>query len=113
MLTISSLEEILLHPFTGQYDIILTGDYNINWYHNTRGNNNVIQLITHLDMMQVINGTTHIGLSQESCIDLILAPSKLSTCSHEIMFNHMHNGIIWHNFTYKLYPSKFHLIERL
>ena len=97
---INSLEEILLHPSTSQYNIILTGDYNINWYHNTREKNNLIQLITNLDMMQVINGTTHVGLSQESCIDLIFAQNKLSTCSHGIIFNHMHNGIIWHNFTY-------------
>ena len=106
---INSLEEILLHPSTSQYDIILTGDYNINWYHNTREKNNLIQLIANLDMMQVINGTTHVGLSQESCIDLIFAPNKLSACSHGIIFNHMHNGIIWHNFTYisiKISPNR-------
>ena len=97
------------YPSTSQYDIILTGDYNINWYHNTREKNNLIQLIANLDMMQVINGTTHVGLSQESCIDLIFAPNKLSACSHGIIFNHMHNGIIWHNFTYisiKISPNR-------
>ena len=57
-------------------------------------------LLINFNMAQLINGTTNIGLYGESCIDLICMPNQLRTNQHGIIFNHMHNGIIWHNFIY-------------
>ena len=95
----SSLGGILLHPSTTQYDVILTGDFNINWYKDSLEKIHFTSLLTNFSLKQLIDGTTHVGLTHESCIDLICIPSHVRTNHHGIIFNHMHNGITWHNFT--------------
>ena len=51
-------------------------------------------------MSQVIHGTTHIGLTSETCIDLMIAQTQLPIICKGMIFNPMHNEISWHNFTY-------------
>ena len=51
-------------------------------------------------MNQLITGTTHISPTAESCIDLLLVSKSVETHSSGIIFNPLHNGITWHNFTY-------------
>ena len=97
---IDALEEVLLHPSTNQCRIILTGDINIDWLKDTPDKTKLINLLTNFKMSQVIHGTTHIGLTSESCIDLMIAQTQLPIICKGIIFNPMHNGISWHNFTY-------------
>ena len=52
------------------------------------------------DLQHNINGSTHIGLINESCIDLVFTRTDLKIIKHGIIFNPMHRGIAWHNFTY-------------
>ena len=106
---ISSLEEIFLHP-TNQYDIILMGDYNINWRARTSDQIKFENLLANLSIKQVINGVTHVGLANESCIDLVCKSNNIISHSCGIIFNPMHNGITWHNFTY-ISIHKFALFE--
>ena len=97
---ISSLEEIFLHPTINQYDIILMGDYNINWRARTSDQIKFENLLANFSIKQVINGVTHVGLANESCIDLVCKFNNIIAHSCGIIFNPMHNGITWHNFTY-------------
>ena len=61
---ISSLEEIFLHPTTNQYDIILMGDYNINWRARTSDQIKFENLLANLSIKQVINGVNAYWLSK-------------------------------------------------
>ena len=73
----SSLEGILLHPSTTQYDVILTGDFNINWYDSLE-RIHFTSLLTNFSLKQLIDGTTR--------IDLICIPSHVRTYHHGIIF---------------------------
>ena len=52
------------------------------------------------DLQQNINGSTHIGLINESCNDLVFTRTDLKIIKHGIILNPMHRGITWHNVTY-------------
>ena len=95
-----SLEEVMLDNSISQCDIIITGDININWYNESPEKHQLASLMANFNMNQLIAGSTHVGLTNESCIDLIFTPSHMQIKSHGIIFNPMHNGITWHNFTY-------------
>ena len=97
---VNALEEIVIHPSSNQCSIILTGDININWLRDTPDKTKLTALLAAFDMSQIIYGTTHVGLTHESCIDLIFINNQLRLHGHGIIFNPMHNGITWHNFTY-------------
>ena len=95
--------DLLVHSnkyFNSQYDIILMGDYNINWRARTSDQIKFENLLANFSIKQVINGVTHVGLANESCIDLVCKSNNIISHSCEIIFNSMHNGITWHNFTY-------------
>ena len=58
-------------------------------------------ITTAFDLPKNINGSTHIGLTNESCIDLVFTRTHFKIINHGInIFNSMHRGITWHNFTY-------------
>ena len=90
----------MLDNSISQCDIIITGDININWYNESPEKHQLASLMANFNMNQLIEGSTHVGLTHESCIDLIFTPSHMQIKSHGIIFNPMHNGITWHNFTY-------------
>ena len=75
-------------------------DFNLTWFKDTNYKINLTALLTNFKMNQIVNGTTNVAMSSESCIDLICVPTQLETHHHGIIFNDMHNGIIWHNFVY-------------
>ena len=95
-----SLEEVMLDNSISQCDIIITGYININWYNESPEKHQLASLMANFNMNQIIEGSTHVGLTHESCIDLIFTPSHMQIKSHGIIFNPMHNGITWHSFTY-------------
>ena len=76
------------------------GDYNINWRARTSDQIKFENLLANFSIKQVINGVTHVGLANESCIDLVCKSNNIISHNCGIIFNPMHNGITWHNFAY-------------
>ena len=97
---LQSLENLLLHQTVNQCAVIIAGDYNIDWNKKSVTKTNLDKILQNFDLRQLITGTTHVGLRNESCIDLILTSNSLRSHNSEIIFNPLHNGITWHNFTY-------------
>ena len=106
---LQNMEDLLLHPLVSDNDVIITGDFNIDWRKNSPTKLKLCDITTAFDLQQNINGSTHIGLTNESCIDLVFTRTNLKIINHGIIFNSMHRGITWHNFTYiyiDITPSK-------
>ena len=106
---LQNMEDLLLHPLVSDNDIIITSDFNIDWRTNSPTKLKLCDITTAFDLQQNINGSTHIGLTNESCIDLVFTRTNLKIINHGIIFNSMHRGITWHNFTYidiDITPSK-------
>ena len=97
---LQNMEDLLLHPIVSQNDVIITGDVNIDWMKKSPAKEKLCEITAAFDLQQNINGSTHIGLSNESCIDLVFTRTDFKIIKHGIIFNPMHRGITWHNFTY-------------
>ena len=97
---IDSLEEVLMHASVCQSDVIITGDFNINWHDSYCDKTKLQTVMEYVNLSQIIKGSTNIGLTTESCIDLLLSSNNLKNKTNGIIFNPMHNGITCHNFIY-------------
>lgn len=62
----------LMKGFDPNKELILVGDFNINW--NEKSNRKKLQeIVSHLDLIQLIRGPTRITSSSETQIDLIFS----------------------------------------
>ena len=96
-----SLEAALTHRSLKTSSIVLLGDYNINWFSDNTKKTQINDIMTPLNIEQIIYGSTNINPNGScSCIDLIFKSACLPAHKSGILYSDMHGGKIWHNFTY-------------
>ena len=96
-----SLEAALTHRSLKTSSIVLLGDYNINWFSDNTKKTQLNDIMTPLNIEQIIYGSTNINPNGScSCIDLIFKSACLPAHKSGILYSDMHGGKIWHNFTY-------------
>ena len=67
-----SLEAALTHPSLKTSSIVLLGDYNINWFSDNTKKTQINDIMTPLNIEQMLYGSTNINPNGScSCIDLI------------------------------------------
>ena len=58
----------MLDNSISQCDIIIRGDTNINWYNESPEKHQLASLLANFNMNQLIEGSTHVGLTHESIL---------------------------------------------